>query len=131
MFRHSCVILRELVVSTLPSLMQLLILQYKISHVFYAVEISMFKIFKLLKLSYNILHDTLCQPRGARSTTLPSYASMSVQLLVIQFKISHVFYAVEISMIRIFKADSHIACRAHAVPLPCRAAKGLECAFPI
>jgi len=29
------------------------------------------------------------------------------------------------------KADSHIACRAHAVPLPCRAAKSLECAFPI
>jgi hypothetical protein len=25
------------------------------------------------------------------------------------------------------KTDSHIACRAHAVPLPCRAAKGLEC----
>jgi len=25
------------------------------------------------------------------------------------------------------KADSHIACSAHAVPLPCRAAKGLEC----
>ena len=29
------------------------------------------------------------------------------------------------------KADSHIACRAHAVPLPCRAAKGLECVFHI
>jgi hypothetical protein len=29
------------------------------------------------------------------------------------------------------KADSHIACRAHAVPLPCRAAKGLECVFPM
>jgi hypothetical protein len=29
------------------------------------------------------------------------------------------------------KADSHIACRAHAVPLPCRAAKSLECVFPI
>ena len=29
------------------------------------------------------------------------------------------------------KADSHIACRAHAVPLPCRVAKGLECVFPI
>jgi hypothetical protein len=28
-----------------------------------------------------------------------------------------------------FKADSHIACRAHAVPLPCRDAKGLECLF--
>jgi hypothetical protein len=31
----------------------------------------------------------------------------------------------------LFKADSHIACRAHAVPLPCREAKGLECVFPI
>jgi hypothetical protein len=29
------------------------------------------------------------------------------------------------------KANSHIACRAHAVPLPCRAAKSLECVFPI
>jgi hypothetical protein len=29
------------------------------------------------------------------------------------------------------KADSHIACRAHVVPLPCRAAKGLECVLPI
>ena len=29
------------------------------------------------------------------------------------------------------KADSHTACRAHAVPLPCRAAKGSECVFPI
>ena len=32
---------------------------------------------------------------------------------------------------RRFKADSHIACRAHAVALPCRAAMGLECVFPI
>ena len=30
-----------------------------------------------------------------------------------------------------WKADSHIACRAHAVPLSCRAAKDLECVFPI
>jgi hypothetical protein len=29
------------------------------------------------------------------------------------------------------KADSHIACRAHAVPLPRHATKGLECVFPI
>ena len=29
------------------------------------------------------------------------------------------------------KADSHITCRAHAVPLLFRAAKGLECVFPI
>ena len=32
---------------------------------------------------------------------------------------------------RRLKADSHIACCAHAVPLPCHAAKGLECVFPI
>ena len=25
------------------------------------------------------------------------------------------------------KADSHITCRAHVIPLPCRAAKGLDC----
>ena len=29
------------------------------------------------------------------------------------------------------QADSHIPCRAHAVPLPCRAAKGLDCVFLI
>jgi hypothetical protein len=29
------------------------------------------------------------------------------------------------------KADSHIVCRAHAVPLPCHPAKGLECVFLI
>ena len=29
------------------------------------------------------------------------------------------------------KADSHIACQAHAVPLSCRAAKGLECVVAI
>jgi hypothetical protein len=31
----------------------------------------------------------------------------------------------------IVKADSHIACRAHAVALLCRADKGLECVFLI
>jgi len=29
------------------------------------------------------------------------------------------------------KANSHIACRAHAVPLPCLTAKGSECVFSI
>ena len=28
---------------------------------------------------------------------------------------------------RCIKADSHIACRSHAAPMPCRATKGLEC----
>jgi hypothetical protein len=30
-----------------------------------------------------------------------------------------------------FKATSHIPCCAHAIPLPSRAAKGLDCVFPI
>ena len=34
-------------------------------------------------------------------------------------------------IMRSVKADSHIACRVHAVPLPCRAAKVLQCVFPI
>jgi len=42
MFRHYRVILREFAVSTLPSytrmLLQLLVIQRKISHMFYAVE---------------------------------------------------------------------------------------------
>jgi hypothetical protein len=29
------------------------------------------------------------------------------------------------------RADSHIPWRSHAVPLPCRSAKGLDCDFPI
>ena len=40
-------------------------------------------------------------------------------------KVAYMYYK------RTVKADSHIACRAHAVPLPCRAAKGLEYVFPI
>ena len=31
----------------------------------------------------------------------------------------------------ILKVNSHIACLAHAVTLPCRAAKGLDCVSPI
>jgi hypothetical protein len=34
-------------------------------------------------------------------------------------------------MYRRVKADSHIPCRSHAVPLSCRSAKGLDCVFPI
>ena len=37
----------------------------------------------------------------------------------------------KVYMVNLIKADSHTACRAHAVPLPCRAARGLECVFPI
>ena len=46
--------------------------------------------------------------------------------------ILHVFHSrlIKISS-NSLKADSHIACRSHAVPLPCRAAKSLECVFPI
>ena len=40
-------------------------------------------------------------------------------------------YVKHIKFYYTIKADSNIACRAHAVPLPCRAAKGLECVFPV
>jgi hypothetical protein len=62
MFRHYCVILREFVVGTLPSYtsmaMQLLVIrvQFNILHMIYAVEVSAFKIFKILiylAISYN------------------------------------------------------------------------------
>jgi len=43
----------------------------------------------------------------------------------------HAIYGDKCVDVSTVKADSHIACRAHAVPLPCRAAKGLECVFPI
>ena len=43
----------------------------------------------------------------------------------------HSLLTVLLELRRLLKADSHIACRAHAVPLPCRAAKGLQCVFPI
>jgi hypothetical protein len=57
MFWHYCVILRELVVVpcqvTQVCQMQLLVIQFKIiAHGFSAVEISMFKILTILKLSY-------------------------------------------------------------------------------
>jgi len=51
MSKHYCVILRELIVSTLLSYtsmsVPLLVIKF---HTFYSVEISMFKIFKILKL---------------------------------------------------------------------------------
>ena len=44
---------------------------------------------------------------------------------------SFTYRAEQVRANEVQKADSHIACRAHAVPLPCRAAKSLECVFPI
>jgi hypothetical protein len=56
MFRHYCVILRELIDSTLLSYtsisVQLLVIQFKILHIFHAMEILMFKTFEILKLSF-------------------------------------------------------------------------------
>ena len=40
-------------------------------------------------------------------------------------------WQVPMNMVINLKADSHTACHTHAVTLPCRAAKGLECVFPI
>ena len=41
------------------------------------------------------------------------------------------FHGCCLSRYGLLKADSHIVCRAHAVRPSCRAAKGLECVFPI
>jgi len=41
------------------------------------------------------------------------------------------FYLVVKSIQSSISVDSYIACRVHAVPLPCRAVKALECVFPI
>jgi hypothetical protein len=40
-------------------------------------------------------------------------------------------WQVPVNMVINLKADSHIACHARAIPLPCLATKGLECVFPI
>jgi hypothetical protein len=56
MFRHYCVIHRELVLPyqvTEVFQMQLSVIQFKIiSHMFYVVQTAVIKIFKILKLSY-------------------------------------------------------------------------------
>jgi hypothetical protein len=49
--------------------------------------------------------------------------------LALCFDVLRTFLLIHVGLT--LKADSHIACRAHAVPLPCRAAKGLECVFPL
>jgi hypothetical protein len=54
---------------------------------------------------------------------------LTVAVVFLQLKCHHRIAGV--LWICIIKADSLIACRAHAVPLPCRATEGLECLFPI
>jgi hypothetical protein len=55
MFQHYCVIFREFIDSTLVSYisisMQSLVIQFKISHMFFAVESQCLKSFNILKLS--------------------------------------------------------------------------------
>jgi hypothetical protein len=58
--------------------------------------------------------------------------SRSFSLLLLPAHISCFLpFCVFLSFNQSQKADSYISCRAHAVPLPYRAAKGLECVFPI
>jgi hypothetical protein len=49
--------------------------------------------------------------------------------MAICFRKLKLFFHKMLFIINTLKADSHIACRAHAVPLPCLAAKNLECVF--
>jgi len=58
----------------------------------------------------------------------PSRSHTSLFILVCGASTTCAVHNVQFSTV---KADSHIACRAHAVPLPCRAAKVLEYVFRI
>ena len=89
----------------------------------------------LFRLSYPRTNITSCRP--VCLTTRPRTRSKSLQLFCSLHEVT-LKLAIWLSQKprtvqshRWLKADSHIACRAHAVPLPCRAAKGLECVFPI
>ena len=70
-------------------------------------------------------YDTHCC--STRSSHLPKLRQISQQIHIIEQQ------QIPRCMCRPFslRADSHIACHAHAVLLPCLAAKGLECVFPI
>ena len=57
--------------------------------------------------------------RRAAYTIVPSYTAMAAPSVA-----RHDLHGS-------LKADAHIACRAHAIPLLCHAATGLECVFPI
>jgi hypothetical protein len=59
------------------------------------------------------------------------YFQWNFATLFLGFKVSRGPEPFIIDFAATLKADSHIACRAHAIPLPCRAAKDLECVFPI
>jgi hypothetical protein len=83
-----------------------------------------------IKRKNSSLREIFCSHSGVyeESTILGCYSVLSGKELP-----THLPQPAESSSPRrvTVKADSHIACRAHAVPLPCRAAKGLECVFPI
>ena len=55
--------------------------------------------------------------------TINKYYSMTPNAISSSMQIAHLSCRL--------KADSHITCGTHAIPLPCRAAEGLECVFPI
>jgi hypothetical protein len=86
----------------------------------------------LLRLSDNYL-TFIMEAHILQTAILCSYCldSVKVTLLCVypwdKLRILQCCWCIPLSL----KADSHIVCLAHAVPLPCRAAKGVECAFPI
>jgi len=56
--------------------MQYLVIQLKIiSHMFYAVEISVLKIFKILKLSYSALYYKWTGPEGSMKLRFPDFVT--------------------------------------------------------
>ena len=83
-------------------------------------------------LSQAVSRQSVNGPCGIRGAQSGSKIGVAVYLLRFPLSVAHHQCSI---LICTLKADSHTACRSHAapyaVPLPCRAAKGLECIFPI
>ena len=81
----------------------------------------------------NISEIAFQHPQGPR--TFATRRKHFTVLLLYETTLKKTFFILFIPCIandlQNLQADSNIACRAHAVPLPCLAAKGLECVFPI
>jgi len=82
--------------------------------------VSTFKIHKIVTLVKIVYGSQLVTSADVHGVEINKYGAVTFTFQLLQPQEQ-----------RSLKADSHIACRAHAVPLPCRAANGLECVFPI
>ena len=93
-----------------------------------------------------MFHDFICEEQFRKyfdvkisclifCTLLPDFLELYIgdilmlEVLVLKSAVVHTAFCV--AYLLSIKADSHITCCANAIPPPCRAAKGLECVYPI